>query len=71
MTAGAGPSGWCVPDDVLLAWCNASRQLPPDAETTLPPPWAEYEPAAVPGLGAPPYGGTALYVESTTGGAQR
>ena len=30
----------------------------------LPPPWAAYEPAAVPGLGAPPFSSTTLYLAS-------
>ena len=56
-------SGWCVPDGVLLAWCAASRAADPDAPP-LPPPWEAFEPAAVPGMGAPPLSSTTLYLAS-------
>lgn len=56
-------AGWCVPDSVLLSWCTASRALSPDSPL-LPPPWAAYEPADLPGLDEPPFSSTSLYLAS-------
>lgn len=52
-------AAWCMRADMLQAWCTAARD-----NTTLPPPWAAYEPSPLVVDEPSQWGGTAIYLLS-------